>query len=128
MKRIAGILVGLGMLVAPALAHHASAAEYDISKTAIMQGKVTKVEWVNPHVRIYIDVTGADGNVVPWEVETGAPGGFTRNGYGKKDLKLGDTITVKVYPAKDGENAGDAVEITLSDGRKMLAQAADRIN
>lgn len=125
MRKVAGILIGLGALVAPALAHHSAAAEYDISKSLTLQGKITKVEWVNPHIRFYVDVTGADGKVVNWEIESGGPGGFLRQGFNRNTLKVGDPITVKVYPAKDGTNLGDATDITLADGRKMSASPSD---
>ena len=125
MKKITGILIGLGVLVAPALAHHSAAAEYDISKSVSLQGKITKVEWVNPHVRFYVDVTDADGKVVNWEIETGGPGAFLRQGFNRNTLKIGDSISVKAYPAKDGDKLGDATEIILSDGRKMNASPSD---
>jgi len=125
MKKITGFLIGLGVLVAPALAHHSAAAEYDITKSLTLQGTITKVEWVNPHIRFYMDVKGTDGKVVNWEIETGGPGGFLRQGFSRNTLKVGDPITVKAYPAKDGDNLGDATDITLADGRKMSASPSD---
>ena len=125
MHKLTGILIGLGVLVAPALAHHSAAAEYDVKKSVALEGKITKVEWLNPHVRFYVDVTASDGKVVNWEIETGGPGAFLRQGFNRNTLKVGDSISVKAYPAKDGDHLGDATDITLADGRKMSASPSD---
>ncbi|HUL51618.1 MAG TPA: DUF6152 family protein [Candidatus Nitrosotalea sp.] len=125
MRKIAFLLLGLGVSVAPVLAHHSAAAEYDINKSVSIQGTITKVDWLNPHIRIYVDVKGADGKVVNWEIESGGPGAFLRAGFTRNSLKIGDPITVKGYPAKDGENLVDATDITLADGRKMNSSPSD---
>jgi hypothetical protein len=125
MRKIGFILIGLGAFIVPALAHHSAAAEYDIKSQVTLQGTITKVEWLNPHVRFYMDVKGADGKVVNWEIESGGPGAFLRAGFTRNTLKVGDPITVKAYPAKDGENLGDATDIILADGRKMNSSPSD---
>jgi len=125
MRKIAFLFLGLGAGIAPMMAHHSAAAEYDINKTVTLQGTITKVEWMNPHIRFYVDVKNADGKVANWEIESGGPGGFLRAGFTRNSLKPGDPVTVKGYPAKDGENLVDATDITLVDGRKMSASPSD---
>lgn len=125
MNKFALIALSLSALVSPALAHHSAAAEYDIKTTVKLQGTITKVEWLNPHVRFYVDVKGADGKVTNWEIETGGPGGFLRAGFNRNSLKVGDPVSVEAYPAKDGTNLGDAVKIILADGRNMNASPSD---
>lgn len=125
MRKIAFVLLCLGAGVAPIMAHHSAAAEYDVNKSVSIQGTITKVEWLNPHIRFYVDVKGADGKVVNWEIESGGPGAFVRAGFTRNSLKIGDPITVKGYPAKDGENLVDATDITLADGRKMNSSPSD---
>ncbi len=125
MKKFSFFVVSSLMLIVPAMAHHSAAAEYDVNKQLDLEGTITKVEWVNPHIRFHIDVKGADGKVVNWEIESGGPGAFLRQGYNRNTLKIGDTVKVKAYPAKDGDNLGDATDITLADGRKMVASPSD---
>lgn len=119
------VTLTLASLASPMLAHHSAAAEYDIKKTVSIQGTITKVEWLNPHVRFYVDVKGADGKVINWEIETGGPNGLVRAGFSRKSLKIGDPISVEAYPAKDGTNLGDATKITLSDGRSLNPSPSD---
>jgi len=119
LNKLALLAISLIAGVAPALAHHSAAAEYDIKSTVSLKGTITKVEWLNPHARFYVDVKDADGKVTNWEIETGSPNMLLRVGFTRNALKIGDSITVVAYRAKDGTNLGDAVDITLSDGRKM---------
>ena len=121
MNKLALLAVSLIAVVAPVLAHHSAAAEYDVKNTVTLKGTVTKVEWQNPHVRFYVDVKDADGKVTNWEIETGSPNILLRGGFTRNALKVGDSITVVAYRAKDGANLGDAVDVTLPDGRKMNA-------
>ena len=120
MKIFALFVMGLVASVAPALAHHSAAAEYDIKSTVTLTGVITEVEWLNPHARFYVDVKGADGKIVKWEFETGSPNQLMRNGWTRNTLKVGDTVTIEAYKAKDGANLGDAISITTSAGRKLL--------
>src|ERR1700682_3285728 len=104
MKLAAVFAVGLIATVAPALAHHSFAAEYDMKKSVSLTGTVTKVEWENPHARIYIDVKDESGSVKNWELELGSPNGLIRMGWTRKTLKPGETIIVDGALAKDGSN------------------------
>ena len=99
-------------------AHHSFAAEYDIKKPVTMTGKVTRIEWTNPHVRFFVDVTDATG-AVNWEFQMGAVNGLLRRGWTMSLIKAGDTVTVDGYLARDGSRLANARLVTLSDGRKM---------
>jgi hypothetical protein len=105
------------LLSGPVRAHHSFAAEYDASKAIRLQGVLTKIEWTNPHSYFYLDVKDEKGNVVNWTCEAGAPGALSRRGFKRGDLKLGDTIIVDGYPAKDASHLVDARRVTLPDGR-----------
>jgi len=119
------LLSGLLMSVAPAIAHHSFAAEYDRAKPISFKGKVTKVEWMNPHIYFYVDVTDANGKVINYAVEGGAPNGLYRNGWRKDSLKAGDMVSVDGWRAKDGSNTVNAGSVILPDGKKVFAGSAD---
>jgi Family of unknown function (DUF6152) len=116
-------LVGLVAGARPA-AHHSFAAEFDASKAVRITGALTKVEWTNPHIYFYLDVKGDNGEVVKWTCEAGSPGALTRRGFKKGDLKLGDTVVVDGYGAKDGSRLIDARRVTLADGRIVSGASA----
>ena len=109
---------------APLLAHHSFAAEFDASKAIRLNGTLAKVEWTNPHIYFYIDVKDESGNVVRWTCESGAPGALSRRGWKRGDLKLGDTIVVDGYRAKNGSTMVDARRVTLGDGRIVSGASA----
>jgi DNA/RNA endonuclease YhcR with UshA esterase domain len=111
--------------VAPLSAHHSFAAEYDMNKPLNVTGTVTKVDWLNPHAHIYIDVKDASGKVANWEFEMHAPNQLIRSGFTRTTVKPGDVITIEGYAAKDGSNLGNAVNITLPDGRKIKGRNPD---
>ena len=102
--------------VAPVWAHHSFAAEFDGNKVVRLKGTITKVQWTNPHSYFYINVTDEKGKVVNWACEGGGPGALSRRGWKKGDVKLGDTIVVDGYLAKDGLHLVDARRVLLPDG------------
>jgi hypothetical protein len=103
----------------PALAHHSFAEEFDSSKPVTLEGVVTRIDWENPHVHYYLDVTGPDGTVVNWACETGGPARLARRGWTHDSLKAGDKVVVRGFLAKDGSHAADGRQVTLPDGRKI---------
>jgi hypothetical protein len=118
-------LVAVGLAAAaPLLAHHSFAAEFDANKAIRITGTLIKIEWTNPHAYFYVDVKGDDGSVVKWSCETGAPGALSRRGFKRGDLRLGDTIVVDGYRAKDGSRLMDARRVTLPDGRILSGASA----
>lgn len=102
-----------------ALAHHSFAAEFDASKAIRLTGALTKIEWTNPHSYFYLDVKDEKGAVVNWGCEGAAPGALSRRGFKRGDIKLGDTLIVDGYRAKDGSHLIDARRVTLPDGRTI---------
>ncbi|HTC32880.1 MAG TPA: DUF6152 family protein [Bryobacteraceae bacterium] len=115
------LAMALSVPVVPVFAHHSFAAEFDGTKQISLTGVVTKVDWVNPHAYIYVDVKGDDGAVVNWALETGAPNMLYRQGWRKDDLKVGDMVTFDAFLAKDGSHTAAARQVKLPDGRKVFA-------
>ena len=108
----------------PLAAHHSFAAEFDGSKAVRLEGKLTKIEWTNPHSYFYLDVTDKNGIVINWGCEAGAPGALSRRGFKRGDIKLGDALIVDGYLAKDGSHLIDARRVTLPDGRIVSGGSA----
>jgi hypothetical protein len=123
--RAISVLAAVTVLFAiPAAAHHSFAAEYDGTKAIRLVGTLVKIEWTNPHTYFYIDVKQDDGTVVRWGLEAGSPGALSRRGFKRTDIKLGDTIIVDGYRARDGSNLADARRVTLPDGRIVSGGSA----
>lgn len=104
----------------PVTAHHSFAAQYDRDKTITLNGTVTRVEWMNPHVYFYLDVKDASGLVSHWAIEGGAPTSLYRAGWRKDALKVGDVVTVHGYLARDGSKLANMRAAVLPDGREVL--------
>jgi hypothetical protein len=107
----------------PAVAHHSFPAQYDESKPVTLTGSVTKVEWTNPHIFIYIDVVDEEtGETAPWALELGGPNALLRLGWKRDSLKTGDIVTAEGSLARDGSNLANAESIVMvATGRRMLA-------
>jgi hypothetical protein len=110
----AGVTVGVA---STATAHHSFAALYDANKPIRLVGKLTKIEWTNPHSFFHIDVKGSDGQVKSWAIEGAGPGALSRRGFKQGDVKLGDPLVVEGYLAKSGARLVDGRLVTLPDGR-----------
>jgi hypothetical protein len=106
-------------------AHHASAAEFDGDKPVSLTGTVTKVEWLNPHIWIYIDVKQADGTIENWGVQVGAPNALMRKGLRKDSVDVGTEIKVLGFRAKDGRNATSGRHVTFHDGRTLFLESSE---
>jgi hypothetical protein len=113
------ILLGLAVPGTQTYAHHSVGAEFDLSKRITLQGRVTKIEWMNPHVYVYVDVK-ADGKTANWACETAGPNTLARQGWSRMTLKIGDRVTVVGYRARDGAYVASAREVVLADGRKVF--------
>ena len=107
--------------VAASYGHHSFSAEYDRDKPINVTGTVTKVEWTNPHARIFLDVADADGKVVNWDFELGPPNGLMRQGWNRNSLSPGLTVTINGFLSKDQEHVANARSVFLPDGRQVLA-------
>ena len=114
------VAVGLMAAATPAVAHHAFSAEFDADMPVTLEGTVTKMEWVNPHSWIHVDVKNDDGSVDSWMIEGGAPNALLRRGFDKNSLPPGIVILVEGYQAKDGAMRANGRDITFEDGSKLF--------
>ena len=119
---------------APLLAHHSFAAEYDSNKTVTVKGTINRLEWVNPHAYVFVDVKDANGKVSTWAFESLSPNALSRQGWNRNSLKQGEEVTVEAYMAKDGKPLADGSihansrSITRADGRKVfVGSSADEV-
>src|SRR5271155_2032277 len=111
---------GLILAAVPAWAHHAFAAEFDAKKPVHLEGVVTKVELINPHSWVHIDVKNPDGTVTNWMVEAGSPNVLLRRGFNKTTVAVGTPVVVEGYQSKDGSLRANGRDISLPDGRKLF--------
>ncbi len=107
-----------------ALAHHSFAAQYDINQPVTLTGKVTKVEWTNPHARFYVDVTDDEGNVHNWNIELGSPNFLRRAGWSRNDLQVSDDVTVSGSMARSGADMANAESVILGNGKQVFGRNA----
>jgi hypothetical protein len=114
------VVAALVLSVVPMRAHHAFSAEFDATKPVKLRGKISKIELINPHSWIHIDVVGADGQVVTWMIEGGSPNALIRQGITKSSLPIGTELLVDGYQAKDGGNRAVGKDVTLADGRRLF--------
>lgn len=106
----------LSLAAAPVSAHHAFAAEFDAQKPITLEGTIAKMEWINPHSWIHLDVTSADGTVVRWMIEGGPPNALFRRGFTEESLPVGTDIVVEGFQARDGSHKANGRNIALADG------------
>ena len=122
--KLFSVVAGVALLVAaaavPVIAHHSFAAEFDAKRPVKMKGTVVKMEWINPHSWIHIDVKKDNGQVERWMVEGGAPNALLRRGWNKNSLPEGTEIVVEGFQAKDGSNRANGRDITFPDGKKLF--------
>jgi hypothetical protein len=117
--------VGLTLSAATTLAHHSFAAEFDANAPITLTGTLTKMEWVNPHGWIYIDVKDQSGKVVNWAIEAGAPNALLRRGLRKTDFPIGSEVVVKGFRAKNGTPTANGQTVTFKDGRNFFLGASE---
>jgi hypothetical protein len=123
------VVFGAFLAVTPLPAHHSFSAEYDSKKSVVLKGIVTKVEWMNPHVYFYLDVTDDSGNITNWSLEMGPPNGLERSGWTRNTMKVGDEVIVEGTLAKDGTKQANARSVTMAaTGKKLGAASSERGN
>ena len=119
---IAALLMGSAVAL---LAHHSFDAEFDRTKPVSLKGTVTKMEWMNPHIWLYIDVKDEKGAVSKWQVEGGAPNSLRRNGWNRDSVKEGEAVTVEGTRAKDGSNTANARSVVNAAGKRLFAGSSE---
>jgi hypothetical protein len=127
MKPVSTLLLAAAITlagVAPVLAHHSFASEFDAAKHIKVTGTVTKVEWRNPHAYFYVDAEDGKGKTQNWAMELGSPNALARRGWNRNSLKEGDVVVVEGSQARDGALKGNASSVTLADGKRLFSTGA----
>jgi hypothetical protein len=127
MRRVA-LAAGLWLTAAGALAHHSYTAEFDVEKPVKLTGVLTRIEWTNPHIWLYLDVKNDTGKVTNWGFSASPPGMLTRRGITKNILKLGEVLTISGHRAKDGSNNASGNVVVFADGRDALIGQDQAVN
>lgn len=122
---LCGVIGFVAVVVSPAHSHHSFTAEFDPNRPVEVHGKVTKMQWSNPHAWIFLDVEGPDGEIVNWGFETGTANGLIRRGWRPEDLTAGTELVVEGWAARSGAPVGNARSITFTDGRRLFAGSSN---
>ena len=126
MKKFFTGVVGIALLcAAPVLAHHSFSAEFDATQPITLKGKLTKMDWVNPHGWLYVDVVQPDGKVVNWAVEAGSPNSLLRQGLRQADFPIGIEVVIDGYRARNGKSTANGTSVKFADGRNFFLGAPD---
>jgi len=116
---VTGVLL-LGASVRPVAAHHSFAAEFDANQPVTLRGTITKMEWINPHSWLHVDVKNDDGTTTPWMIEGATPNTLLRRGFTRDNVKPGTEITIVGYRAKNGANRANGRDLVLPDGSRLF--------
>ena len=122
LRLLIAVVAGLLFAVTGVLAHHSFAAQFDRNKPVTLNGPMTKLEWMNPHIYFYMDVKDASGTVTHWAIEGGAPNTLYRAGWRKDSIKYGEVLVVEGFLARDGSKLASVNTVTTSDGRRIFGQ------
>jgi hypothetical protein len=114
-SKTSAIVLVAGIMTVPAIAHH-SFSMFDMTKDVVLQGDVKEFQWTNPHIWVQVLVKDAEGKPAEWSIEGGSPSILSRQGWSKRSLKAGDTVTLTVHPMRDGSLGGSLVKVVLADG------------
>jgi hypothetical protein len=115
------VIAVMTLFVAPVVAHHAFTAEFDPNRPVRLTGAITKVEWINPHAWMHVDVKDPRGKVTNWSIELAAPNAMIRRGWNKNSIPVGTVVTIEGWQAKNGSATANGGHVTLPDGRRLFA-------